>query len=137
MLLGSLWHSQCYPTKIVKMKGIKRLKLTRNRRAASAVISNMILIAAVLVIGLVALVWTQSQSVDYQRAQTAAMDKNINQLKERISLEIANYKPNVANPVTPNNTLTLYLLNSGLVNVTIQYVYLDNWINPLPFSVHQ
>jgi hypothetical protein len=118
------------------MNRVKHLKLTKSRHAVSAVISNMILIAAVLTIGLVALGWTQAQSADYQKTQTAAMDKNINQLKERMSLEIANYKPASVAPATQNNTLTLYFLNSGLVNVTIQNIYLDNDIISLPFVTH-
>ena len=111
------------------MKRLKHLKFARNRRAVSAVVSNMILIAAVLTIGLVALVWSQNQSADYQKTQTATINEKIYQLKEKLSLEYTNYT---------SGTLKVYLLNSGLVNVKIDNVTLSNApTTPLDFKIYQ
>ena len=99
------------------MRRVKYYKLARNRRAVSAVVSNMILIAAVICIGLIALAWSQTQSADYQKTQTNVINNKIIQLKERLSLEYAYYD---------GSTLKIYLLNSGLVDVKIEQLYLSN-----------
>ena len=100
------------------MKRAKNFKLTRNKRAVSAVVSNMILIAAVITIGLIALAWSQNQSATYQKTQGAVINDKIYQLKERLSLEYINY--------TTAGTLKIYVINTGLVNVTISGLYLSD-----------
>lgn len=101
-------------------------KLIRNRRAINAVISNLILITAVLVVGFAVLFWSQAQAADYQKAQTGLITQDINQLQEKISLEYSNYN---------SGTSKFYLLNSGSVNVTIQNVYLSSIQNPVSFTL--
>ena len=94
------------------------LKLLKSRRAVSAVISNMILVAAVIAVGFAVLAWAQSQSSNYTNQYGRAISSDINQLQERIALE-ACYNS------TPTN-LKAYLMNSGTVNVTIQTVYVSS-----------
>ncbi len=79
----------------------------KNRTAVSAVVSNIILIAAVIVVGMATLAWTQSQSADYQKTQTGVVNQDISQLQERISFEYISYS---------SPTLTVYVLNSGTIN---------------------
>lgn len=86
-------------------------KLIRNKRAISAVVSNMILITAVIAVGFFALVWSQNQASAYQKQYGSAINSNIIQLKERISIEYASYS---------GGALRIYLMNSGPVSVTIK-----------------
>ena len=86
-------------------------KLVRNKRAISAVLSNMILIAAVIAVGFVALIWSQNQASAYQKQYGTEINSNIIQLKERISLEYASYSGGV---------LRIYLMNSGPVSVALK-----------------
>jgi hypothetical protein len=94
-------------------------KMIKNRKAVSAVVSNLILIAAVIAVGFSVLSWSQGQSANYQKTHTDIVTEDINQLQERLSLENVNYNVN-------SHTLKLYLLNSGPVNVTIQTVYISS-----------
>lgn len=98
---------------------LRFLKLLKSRRAVSAVISNLILIAAVIAVGFAVLAWSQSQSSSYTQQYSSAISSDINQLQERIALEWAYYNS------TPTN-LKAYLMNSGTVNVTIQTVYVSS-----------
>jgi hypothetical protein len=101
--------------------------LLKSRRAVSAVISNLILIAAVIAVGFAVIVWAQSTSSNYTNQYGQAINTDINQLQERIALE-ACYNS------TPT-TLNAYLINSGKVNVTIQTVYVSSQSgNPTPYS---
>jgi len=94
------------------------LKLLKSRRAVSAVISNLILIGAVIVVGFAMLSWAQSQSSSYNQQYSSAISSNVNQVQERIALE-ACYNS------TPTN-LKAYLMNYGTVNVTIRNVYVGS-----------
>ncbi|MCJ7469826.1 hypothetical protein MUO74_04910, partial [Candidatus Bathyarchaeota archaeon] len=96
------------------------LRSLKNKNAVSAVISNMILVAAVIAVGFSMLAWTQSQSSNYTNQYGRAISSDINQLQERITLEWTYY-----NSTVPKN-LTAYLMNSGTVNVTIQTVYVGS-----------
>jgi predicted PurR-regulated permease PerM len=95
------------------------LKLLKSRRAVSAVISNMILVAAVIAVGFAMLGWAQSQSSNYTNQYGRAISSDINQLQERIVLEWAYYNSTLTN-------LKAYLMNSGTVNVTIQTAYVGS-----------
>ncbi len=95
----------------------------KNRRGISAVISNMILIAAVVTLGLVALGFAQSTSIDYQNNYAKSVNDNISKLKESLVFEYANYAP---------NNLAVYVLNSGSANVTIQSISINN--SPIALS---
>ena len=97
--------------------------LVKNKRAVSAVVSNLILIGAVLAIGLVALGYARSTSINYQTDYAQTMNSDINKIKESLTFEYAHYG---------SNQLTLYVMNSGQVNVTIKNVYIN--ISPVPSS---
>jgi hypothetical protein len=91
------------------------------------VISNLILIGAVIVVGFAMLGWAQSQSSSYNQQYSSIISSDINQLQERIALE-ACYNS------TPTN-LKAHLMNSGTVNVTIQTVYVGSQSgSPTPYS---
>jgi len=100
--------------------------LLKSGRAVSAVISNLILIAAVIAVGFVVVVWAQNQSYNYNKQYSSAIAIDINQLQERITLETC-YNS------TPT-TLNAYLINYGKVNVTIFNVYLSNQTDLIPFN---
>jgi hypothetical protein len=95
----------------------KRVLRLKNKRAVSAVISNLILIVAVIVIGFSVLMWSQNQSSNYQKAQANIISQDINQLQERLALEYTYYT---------SGTLKMYLLNCGSVNVTLNRIYLSS-----------
>jgi len=94
----------------------------RNRRAISAVISNIILIGAVVSVGLVALTYARSASINYQSEYAETINSDINKIKESLTFEYAYYSP---------NQLTLYVMNSGPVDVTIKSIS----INSSPIAV--
>ena len=97
--------------------------LIRNRRAVSAVVSNLILIGAVLAVGLVALGYARSTAMTYQTDYSKTMSSDISKLKETLIFEYAHYG---------SNQLSLYVMNSGPVNVTIKAVSINN--SPVPSS---
>ncbi len=84
--------------------------LVRNRRAVSAVISNLILIGAVLAVGLVALAYARSTSITYQTDYSKTMNTDISKMQESLTFEYAYYSSNI---------VTIYVMNSGPNNVTI------------------
>jgi hypothetical protein len=110
--------------------------LLKSKRAVSAVISNLILIGAVIVVGFGMIVWAQSQSSNYNKNYSNLINSDISQLQERIALE-ACY--NCTTGINNQNNLTAYLINSGTVNVTIQTVYVSSQSgnpNQYPFSLY-
>jgi hypothetical protein len=98
--------------------------LAKNKRAVSAVISNLILIGAVLAIGLVALGYARSTSINYQTDYSKTMSSDIAKLKETLIFEYAHYDG--------SNNLFLYVMNSGPVNVTVKTVSVNT--SPVPSS---
>jgi predicted PurR-regulated permease PerM len=97
--------------------------LLKSRRAVSAVISNLILIAAVIVVGFAVIAWAQSTSSSYNQHYSSAINSDINQLQERIVFEYIHYD-------NAKNNLTVYLMNSGTIsNVMIATVYVNNTPN--------
>ena len=88
-------------------------KLIKNRRAINAVISNVILIGAVIVVGFATLAWSQYQTSTYQTQYSNDVNANIGQLQEKIVFEYV---------VKVDGDLNVYLLNCGKQNVTIKYV---------------
>ena len=98
--------------------------LVKNKRAASAVISNLILIGAVLAIGLVALGYARSTAINYQTDYAQTMSSDIAKLKETLIFEYAHYDG--------SNHLSLYVMNSGPVNVTVKTVSINT--SPVPSS---
>jgi len=102
-------------------------KLIKNRRAINAVISNVILIGAVIVVGFAALSWSQYQSSAYQSQYTSDVNANIGQLQEKIVFEYV---------VKVDGNLTVYLLNYGTQNVTIKEVSVNGQRNSTAISLH-
>ena len=99
------------------------LRPLKNKHAVSAVISNMILVAAVIAVGFSMLAWTQSQSSNYTNQYGRAISSDIDQLKERIVFENIYYN-------NAQKNLTVYLMNSGTIgNVNITTVYVNNTPN--------
>ena len=99
------------------------LRSLKNKHAVSAVISNMILVAAVIAVGFSMLTWTQSQSSNYTNQYGRAISSDIDQLKERIVYEYIYYN-------NAQKNLTVYLMNSGTIgNVNITTVYVNNTPN--------
>lgn len=95
-------------------------KVLKNRQAISPVISNLILIAAVIAVGFSVLAWAQSQSSIYNQQYSGVIGSNINQLQESIVFEYIHYH-------SATNNLTVYLMNSGTIgNVGVATVYVNN-----------
>jgi FlaG/FlaF family flagellin (archaellin) len=104
------------------LKLIKIPKQLRDRRAVSAVISNIILIGAVIVIGLGVVAWTYSRSSAYRTQYSESVNSDVDKLRERVSFEYVFYNNAAKN-------LSVYLMNSGKVgkvNVTTAYVSYSN-----------
>lgn len=91
--------------------------LVKNKRAVSAVVSNLILIGAVMAIGLVALGYARTTSINYQTDYAQTMSSDIAKLKETLIFEYAHYDD--------SNNLSLYVMNSGPVNVTVKTVSIN------------
>jgi len=91
--------------------------LRANRRAINAVISNIILIAAVIAVGFAVLVWSQYQSAHYQTEYSSEVNANIAQVQEKVVFE---YVAHVG------NQLKVYLINCGTQNVNITTVYVNS-----------
>ncbi len=126
---SKLRRKRQYINKIVNFQ--RKKNILRNRKAVNAVISNLILLVAVVAVGFSVLAWAQGQSADYQKSQTNLITRDINQLQERISLENVYYNASGV----PSKTLNIYLMNSGTVNVTIQTVYLSSSPSNLSFTL--
>ena len=102
------------------MKFRKMVRLIQNRRAVSAVISNVILVGAVIAVSFVVLFWAQYRSSAYNRQYSETMSSDIARLKERLIFEYVFYEEDGQN-------LTVYLMNCGTIdNVTVQTVYVRN-----------
>ena len=84
----------------------------KNRRAVSVVLSNLILVAAVIVVGFSVIAWEQSQAIQYQQTLSGIINNDMNQLQERLSFEFISYN---------GTTLKVNIINSGTnnnINVT-------------------
>jgi len=100
--------------------------LLRNRRGISPVISNIILVAAVIAVGFAVLAWTYSTSSSYVSQYGSTVNSDIDKLRERVAFEYIFYN----NTATPQN-LTVYIMNFGQVgkvNVTTAYVSNSSWL---------
>lgn len=116
-------------------------RLFKSRSAVSAVISNLILIAAVIAVGFTALGWTYSASNSYVAQYGNSVRSNSEQLAENLAFEYAYYSGTA-------KSLSVYILNCGkinAVNLTAAYVANANlttstftialkWLNGTPIS---
>jgi len=99
--------------------------LIKNRRAINAVISNLILIAAVIVVGFVALGYARSTSISYQEQYGQTVSSDINQLKEKLVFEYVSYNATGYGPT--NGSVTVYFMNAGSINdITIKSSKISN-----------
>jgi len=104
--------------------------LLRNRRGISPVISNIILVAAVIVAGFAVLAWTLFTSSSYVDQYGSTVNSDINKLRERVAFEYIFYN----NTATPKS-LSVYIMNFGQVgqvNVTTAYVSNSSWLATFP-----
>jgi hypothetical protein len=102
------------------MKLRKVAKLFRDRGGVSAVISNVILVGAVIAVGFGVMTWTYSQSSLYQAQYRESVSSDIDKLRERVSFEYVFYNNNT-------KSLSVYLMNSGKVdNVNFTTVYISS-----------
>jgi hypothetical protein len=95
----------------------------KNKRAVSAVVSNLILIGAVIAVGIVVLSYARSNAINYQADYAQTMNNDIGKLKESLVFEYADYR---------TNQLSVYVMDSGSTNVTIGSVFINN--SPLSLS---
>ncbi|MCL4430202.1 MAG: hypothetical protein M1167_05570 [Chloroflexi bacterium] len=91
--------------------------LVKNRRAVSSVVSNLILMAAVIVVGFIALGYARSTSNDYVSDYGQSVNADIDKLRETISFEYAFYNATHYGPT--NGSLTVYFMNAGSINDVI------------------
>ena len=104
-------------TECLEMDLRKVWKLLHGRRGVNAVISNVILVGAVIAVSFVVLLWAQYRSSAYNEQYGEAMNADIAKLKERLAFEYVFYNQS-------GSRLSVYLMNCGTIdNVTIQTVY--------------
>jgi flagellin-like protein len=100
--------------------------LKNNRRAVSPVISNLILIAAVISAGIALMTFAQSASIRYQSEYAYEIGSDIGKLKESLTFEYATYA---------SGQVKVYFINSGTIPITIESASIDG--SPLTnFSIY-
>jgi hypothetical protein len=107
---------------------IARLLLVKDRRAVNTVISNMILIAAVIVLGFIVLSFVRSDSAGYQVEYQQTVSSDIEKLKEALSFEYTYYNSTA-------KELRVYVINAGTIDVQVDKVYLNTAAESFPFRV--
>lgn len=98
----------------LKFPGSRSNQFVRSRRAASVVVSNLILIAAVIAVGLVVLAYTNTQSNNYVTEYGKTVSADIDHLRETLAFEYVFYNSTGFAP--GNGSLTLYFINAGSIN---------------------
>ncbi len=94
-------------------------RLVKNRRAVSSVVSNLILIAAVIAVGFTALSYANSVSNNHVIQYGQAINEDIDQLREVVSFEYASYS-------SSTRSLSVYFMNAGSIS--------NLWINNMTVS---
>jgi len=111
---------------------ISRISALRKcKRAVSAVISNVILVGAVIAVGFSVLAWSVSQASNYNNRYSQAISADINQTKERLTFEYIFYN-------SSNGELAVYLMNYGTIGgIELSSVYLFNstWTKTVSVSL--
>lgn len=112
--------------RVVGHPAVRVCRLIRDRRAASAVISNIILIAAVIAIGFAVLAYVNSTSSSYVFQYGETVNSDIDKLKETVAFEYAFYN-------ATTEKLYVYFMNAGKVNnVNVTTIYVrDSLGNPV------
>jgi len=97
---------------------VRRLFL--DRRAVNVVVSNLILVGAVIALGFSVLSWTYSRSSTFNTEYANLVEANSERMKEKLVFEYIFYNAS-------ENELTVYLINCGESNdVSLANVYLSN-----------
>ena len=102
--------------------------LVKNRRAVNTVMSNLILIAAVIVVGFVVLAYVRSTANDYQTQYQQTVNSDIDKLKETLAFEYVHYDA--------TGKVHIYFMNAGNVNVEIDKVFLSTSTDNFPFTMY-
>ncbi|MCW4025528.1 MAG: hypothetical protein NWF01_10925 [Candidatus Bathyarchaeota archaeon] len=93
-------------------------RLVRCKKAISPVVSNLVLIAVVIVLGFAALMYARNISAAYQSDYQSSVTSDIDELKESLAFEQAFYN-------STGGTVHIYFINSGRISITIDQVYLS------------
>lgn len=108
---------QIIKRRVVSLAGTKSIRvLVRSRKALSPVISNLILIAVVIVLGFAALAYARNISTNYQTQYQQNVNSDIDKLKETIAFEYVYYD---------SGNLHVYLMNAGSNTLEVDKVYLS------------
>ncbi len=102
--------------------------LIRNKKALSPVISNLILIAVVIVLGIAALTYAQNISANYQSDYQESVSSDINKLQETLSFEYGFYN-------SSNQCVQVYFMNSGSITVDLSSIYLSTSSSSVTYSM--
>ena len=107
---------------------IPKFLLIGNLHAVNTVIANMILIAAVIVMGFVVLSYVLSNSNDYQTEYQQTVSTEIQKLKESLAYEYIYYN-------STSKELSIYVMNAGTINLQVDKVYLNTATESFAFRI--
>jgi flagellin-like protein len=114
---GKSKRAQIIKRRLVSLVGTKSIRvLVRSRKALSPVISNLILIAVVIVLGFAALAYARDISINYQTQYQQNVSSDIDKLKETIAFEYVYYD---------SGNLHVYFMNAGSNNIIVEKFYLS------------
>ncbi len=101
--------------------------LVKSKRALSPVISNLILIAAVISLGFIALAYARSTSINYQTQYQQTENTDVDKLKETLAFEYVFYNS--------NGQVQIYVINAGSITLQVDRVYLSNSPNNVTYTM--
>jgi flagellin-like protein len=93
-------------------------RLVRCKKAVSPVVSNLVLVAVVIVLGFAALMYARTISASYQSDYHSSVTSDIDELKESLAFEQAFYN-------STGGSVHIYFINSGRISITIDQVFLS------------
>ncbi len=109
----------------------------KNKRALSPVISNLILIAAVITVGMVALSYAIFNSNNYQTKYQEDIQQDITQYHQSVNESISKMRETLCFEYVfydgTSHNLYVYVLNSGKITVTITSASVDNSVISFAF----
>ena len=95
-------------------------RLFFDRRGVNVVISNVLMVCAVMSLGFVVFYWTQQRAFEANEEYADATEENIARIREKLVYENMFYN-------SSENTLTVYLINCGKSDdASFASVYLSN-----------
>jgi len=107
---------------------IPKFVLIGNLHAVNTVIANMILIAAVIVMGFVVLSYVLSNSNDYKTEYQQTVSAEIQKLKETLAYEYIYYN-------STSKELSIYVMNAGTIDLQVDKVYLNTATESFAFRI--